>query len=1112
MRRAYLLRSVGIGLAFAGLAAFGIALRPGASPVRADEPAATPESATAVKAGAAEAGASAPALQLKKHERVALVGNALAQRMSLFGHFETLLHSRMPEQEIVFRNFGWPADEVGNQQRPNSYTTIDDPLEVYGPETFLCFFGFNESFAGEAGVPLFKQRYAAYLDNLSGRFNRAGDQAQFVLVSPIAFEATGNRLQPTGEQENANLALYTQAIAEFAAERGLPFVDLFNPTLSLFAEEPGAQFTIDGCHLNEAGDLLVGQLLDASLFPEENPAQIGSESYEKLRAAVNEKSWVHNNDYRMLNGWYVYGGRRTYDTETFPLEYKKIRAMAAVRDRYTWDIAQGKSVPEVPDDSETGELIVPPSGVGRHYPRAEPKELYYPTPEEAIAMMTVPKGMKVTCFASELDFPELAKPCQIEFDSKGRLWAACMPNYPQWRPGDPRPDDRLLIFEDTDKDGKADDVKVFYDKLICPTGFEFWNGGVLVVDEPHILFLKDTDGDDKADEVTHVIDGFATDDTHHTVGAWEWSHGGQLYMLEGVSLSTTIETPWGPFRNRNTAGVYVWDPVSLKIRRFQTPGYGNPWCMVFDEWGQEIVGDGTNANQHWGSPLSGADPVTRATTQPIFDNGQMRPAVGSDFLTSRHLPDDMQGQFIYACVINMNGMPRFTVVDDPDSAGLTGKRIENLLSSTDKVFRPVDPKIGPDGAIWFGDWCNALIGHMQYSQRDPNRDTTRGRIYRLTNENKPLLDLPTQAGKSIPELLDQLREYEPRTRYRARRELRDRDMAEVLSAVDAWVAKLDPQAEDYQRAMCEALWIQESFRQVDPGLLGRILKSPDFHARTAATHVMANEWERIDGSLALLEQSLRDEHPRVRLEALRGISFFKTPEAARLALSIVSMPMDYWLEYTLHHTLLAMRPFWEPSHVKGEFLTGATETETKRFADFLEKLGPSVKAIPFLQTLANPDAPSESREKALQSLVGMEGNAREGSFVYQRVCSVCHTMGTQGVNFGPALDKIDAKKRGAELRRFVLHSIVEPNAEIQEQYRTVKIITSDGRVVTGFIEKETDDVLTVREAGGKIRELPKDDIEERILDTVSSMPEGLGFSISPAELIDLTAYVEAQNK
>jgi hypothetical protein len=136
----------------------------------------------------------------------------------------------------------------------------------------------------------------------------------------------------------------------------------------------------------------------------------------------------------------------------------------------------------------------------------------------------------------------------------------------------------------------------------------------------------------------------------------------------------------------------------------------------------------------------------------------MRPVVGSEFLLSRHLPDDVQGQFIYACVINMNGIPRFEIHNE--SAGLRGSRImhpiksrppvagngssdekplpNDLLASTDKVFRPVDPQIGPDGALWFGDWCNALIGHMQYSQRDPNRDHVRGRVYRLVAKNRPL--------------------------------------------------------------------------------------------------------------------------------------------------------------------------------------------------------------------------------------------------------------------------------------------------------------------------------------------------------------------------------------
>lgn len=115
--------------------------------------------------------------------------------------------------------------------------------------------------------------------------------------------------------------------------------------------------------------------------------------------------------------------------------------------------------------------------------------------------------------------------------------------------------------------------KVFYDQLHCPTGFEFWNGGVIVVDQPRLLFLKDTDGDDRADLVVHLLDGWASDDTHHTASAFEWSHGGKLHMLEGIATSTTLETPWGPHRSQGVGGAYVMDPRTLKIRQFALPGH-----------------------------------------------------------------------------------------------------------------------------------------------------------------------------------------------------------------------------------------------------------------------------------------------------------------------------------------------------------------------------------------------------------------------------------------------------------------------------------------------------------------------------------------------------------
>ncbi|MFM8326360.1 MAG: cytochrome C, partial [Pirellulaceae bacterium] len=200
-----------------------------------------------------------------------------------------------------------------------------------------------------------------------------------------------------------------------------------------------------------------------------------------------------------------------------------------------------------------------------------------------------------------------------------------------------------------------------------------------------LIWLKDTDGDDVADQVVHLLDGWGTDDTHHTIGAFENSHGGLLTMLEGVAMSTTVETPWGPKRWQGAAGAFELDPVTLELRRFTTPGYGNPWCMVYDPWGQGIVGDGTTAQQHWATALSGAQIGPRRGLDPIFDNQGMRPVIGNEFLISRHFPDGYQGDFTYACVINMNGFPRFRFGDD--GAGMAGQRLMRADGKPDDLIR-----------------------------------------------------------------------------------------------------------------------------------------------------------------------------------------------------------------------------------------------------------------------------------------------------------------------------------------------------------------------------------------------------------------------------------------
>ena len=327
---------------------------------------------------------------------------------------------------------------------------------------------------------------------------------------------------------------------------------------------------------------------------------------------------------------------------------------------------------------------------------------------------------------------------------------------------------------------------------------------------------------------------------------------------------------------------------------------------------------------------------------PVFDTERMRPVVGSEYLRTRQFPDDVQDEFLYACVINTNGMPRWKISDD--GAGYKGERVRrevpgtpdpakpgetpkpvvepfDLIKSTDKHFRPVDPQIGPDGALWFGDWANPLIGHMQYSQRDPNRDHAHGRIYRLVHAKKPLLAPESQAGRPTPAVLEQLRSPEWRTRYRARADLQARPKSEVLAAADAWLAghASDP---GFDRLRMEVLWLQQSFHAVAPKLLEQALASKTPDARAAATRVLADERDRLPNAEKLLAKQAVDSHARVRTEAVRGLSFFATPEAMQAVGAAANLePTDRYVAYTADAALGANVDVWKKSHEKGEFVS-----------------------------------------------------------------------------------------------------------------------------------------------------------------------------------------------
>ncbi|MDR3635276.1 MAG: GDSL-type esterase/lipase family protein [Isosphaeraceae bacterium] len=921
---------------------------------------------------AAEAGQ--PALELKPGERISIVGNTLADRMQHDGWLETYLHSRLPKHDLVIRNLGFSGDELTIRLRSANFGSPDDWLTAGQTDVIFAFFGYNESFAGRDGLDKFKKDLEAFIKStLSHKYN--GKSApRLVLFSPIGHEDLHDRNLVDGSQNNERIELYTHAMGEVAKANGVVFVDLFAPSLALY-KKATKPLTINGIHLNEEGNRRIAEVVDRALFPGTPAPERNPQALEKLRQAVVEKNFYWFNRYRTVDGFSIFGGRADLtfvggqtNRVVMQREMEVLDVMTANRDKRIWAVAQGGDLKV--DDTNTPPFIP----VKTNKPGAGPNgEHIFLTGEEAITKMRLAKGIKVNLFASETEFPDLEKPVQMAFDAKGRLWVAVWPSYPHWKPKEEM-NDKLLIFEDTDGDGRADKRTVFADGLHCPTGFEFYNGGVLLAQTPDLMFLKDNDGDDRADVRTRVLNGLDSADTHHAANSFQLDPGGAIYFQEGTFHHTQVETPYGPPERSANAAVFRYEPRAQKFDVYVPYGFANPHGHVFDRWGQDFVYDGTGANPYHGTLFSGhLDFPNKHNRPPQVYQQRTRPCPGVEFLSSRHFPDNFRDILLVGNVIGDQGILQYRI--DDNDASFAGTELEPLLMSSDPNFRPSDLEVAPDGSIYFLDWQNPIIGHMQHNLRDPSRDRTHGRIYRITYEGRPLLKPARIAGEPIEKLLDLLKEPEYRTRSRAKIELGGRDSQQVVAAVGKWVAALDKSDLDYEHHVLEALWVYQYHNVVNTDLLKRVLQSPDFRARAAATRVLCYWRDRVPEALDLLKKLAADPYPRVRLEAVRAASFFKVPEAIEVPLISADHPTDEYLDYTRSETMRALEPYWKQALASGRSIEFTSPAGARFFlkgvsTDQLLKMkrNPSVD----LELLFRSGVRDEARAEALVDLAGRE--------------------------------------------------------------------------------------------------------------------------------------------
>ncbi len=186
---------------------------------------------------------------IRAGDRIAIVGNTFADQLRIHGYLETLLRQR---SDLSVRNLGWAGDMLAVRDRPTGFPTEEATLTGHKTDVIIACFGMGESFDGEAGLQEFSSDLKAFIATHSGKTYNGRSPVRLILVSPIAQEDLG-KLTPALKRRNADLKAYTEAMREVAVAAKLPFVNLYEPSQYLMAEQAGPNLTANGVTLNQFG-------------------------------------------------------------------------------------------------------------------------------------------------------------------------------------------------------------------------------------------------------------------------------------------------------------------------------------------------------------------------------------------------------------------------------------------------------------------------------------------------------------------------------------------------------------------------------------------------------------------------------------------------------------------------------------------------------------------------------------------------------------------------------------------------------------------------------------------------------------------------------------------
>ncbi|MBM3980409.1 MAG: DUF1080 domain-containing protein [Planctomycetes bacterium] len=464
-------------------------------------------------------------------------------------------------------------------------------------------------------------------------------------------------------------------------------------------------------------------------------------------------------------------------------------------------------------------------------------------PEESVKAMTLPPGFTASVFAAE---PDVHQPVAFCIDHRGRLWvveAYCYPRrHPEKGPiipavaGKPREGDKILIFEDTDGDGKFDKKTVFMEGLNLVSGIEVGFGGVWVGAAPYLLFIPHDEKTDKAGEVKILLDGWGYRDTHETLNSFIWGPDGWLYGCHGVFTYSNVGKPGCDDKDRTyiDAGIWRYHPTRHTFEVF-AHGTSNPWgldynangdffieaCVIPHMW--HIIQGGRYARQ-------AGKHVNDYTYDDIKTIAKHRHYAGPTAHGGNGRSDSAGGGHAHAGLIcyqggvwpkeyhgklfmgNLHGHRLNVDVITPKGSGYEADRNPDFLLMNDKWSIPLALRTGPDGNVYMLDWYDKQICHTNNPQV---WDRTNGRIYKISyKESKPVknLDLSKATWDELVKYQEHENDWYART---ARRIMQERAATDPRGSEEARLKLLRLSQEHKEEVVrLRALWAFMSFARI----------------------------------------------------------------------------------------------------------------------------------------------------------------------------------------------------------------------------------------------------------------------------------------------------------